>query len=138
MQFRGHTGYELPERQIGDLALLRERFGVEACPAGERGLDAALRMREVKTPPHRPRGKASAVERLCRGGAQSTRTGGQGLRGSEVVVMGKKGQRCSHRFHCQGILEMLSGERDAGRQGSNVQADTSDANVPGARSLWSA
>jgi hypothetical protein len=29
MQFRGHTGYELPERQIGDLELLRERFGVE-------------------------------------------------------------------------------------------------------------
>ena len=29
MQFRGHTGYELPERQIGDLALLRERFGAE-------------------------------------------------------------------------------------------------------------
>jgi hypothetical protein len=28
-QFRGHTGYELPERQIGDLALLRERFGAE-------------------------------------------------------------------------------------------------------------
>jgi hypothetical protein len=27
MQFRGHTGYELPERQIGDLELLRERFG---------------------------------------------------------------------------------------------------------------
>jgi lincosamide nucleotidyltransferase A/C/D/E len=29
MQFRGHTGYELPERQIRDLELLRERFGVE-------------------------------------------------------------------------------------------------------------
>jgi len=29
MQFRGHTGYELPERQIPDLELLRERFGVE-------------------------------------------------------------------------------------------------------------
>jgi lincosamide nucleotidyltransferase A/C/D/E len=29
MQFRGHTGYELPERQIGDLELLRERFGAE-------------------------------------------------------------------------------------------------------------
>jgi len=29
MQFRGHTGYELPERQIPDLVLLRERFGVE-------------------------------------------------------------------------------------------------------------
>jgi hypothetical protein len=29
MQFRGHTGYELPERQIGDLEQLRERFGVE-------------------------------------------------------------------------------------------------------------
>jgi hypothetical protein len=29
MQFRGHTGYELPERQITDLELLRERFGVE-------------------------------------------------------------------------------------------------------------
>ncbi len=29
MQFRGHTGYELPERQIPDLKLLRERFGVE-------------------------------------------------------------------------------------------------------------
>jgi hypothetical protein len=28
-QFRGHTGYELPERHIPDLALLRERFGVE-------------------------------------------------------------------------------------------------------------
>jgi lincosamide nucleotidyltransferase A/C/D/E len=27
MQFRGHTGYELPERQIPDLELLRERFG---------------------------------------------------------------------------------------------------------------
>jgi len=29
MQFRGHTGYELPERQIPDLELLRERFGAE-------------------------------------------------------------------------------------------------------------
>jgi lincosamide nucleotidyltransferase A/C/D/E len=29
MQFRGHTGYELPERQIGDLELLHERFGAE-------------------------------------------------------------------------------------------------------------
>jgi len=29
MQFRGHTGYELPERQIPDLDLLRERFGAE-------------------------------------------------------------------------------------------------------------
>jgi len=29
MQFRGHTGYELPERQIPDLELLRERFGTE-------------------------------------------------------------------------------------------------------------
>jgi hypothetical protein len=29
MQFRGHTGYELPGRQIPDLELLRERFGVE-------------------------------------------------------------------------------------------------------------
>jgi len=29
MQFRGHTGYELPERQIPDLELLRERFGGE-------------------------------------------------------------------------------------------------------------
>ena len=29
MQFRGHTGYELPERQIPDLVLLRERFSVE-------------------------------------------------------------------------------------------------------------
>ncbi len=29
MQFRGHTGYELPERQIGDLEFLRERFGAE-------------------------------------------------------------------------------------------------------------
>lgn len=29
MQFRGHTGYELPERQIGDLRLLRERYGDE-------------------------------------------------------------------------------------------------------------
>jgi hypothetical protein len=29
MQFRGHTGYVLPERQIPDLELLRERFGVE-------------------------------------------------------------------------------------------------------------
>ena len=29
MQFRGHTGYELPERQIPDLELLREEFGVE-------------------------------------------------------------------------------------------------------------
>lgn len=27
MQFRGHTGYELPERQIPDIELLRERFG---------------------------------------------------------------------------------------------------------------
>jgi lincosamide nucleotidyltransferase A/C/D/E len=27
MQFRGHTGYEVPERQIPDLKLLRERFG---------------------------------------------------------------------------------------------------------------
>jgi hypothetical protein len=51
MQFRGHTGYELPERQIPDPELLRERFGVEACPAGERGLDAALRMREVRIYP---------------------------------------------------------------------------------------
>jgi hypothetical protein len=29
MQFRGHTGYELPERRIPDLELLRERFGTE-------------------------------------------------------------------------------------------------------------
>jgi hypothetical protein len=29
MQFRGHTGYEFPERQTGDLELLRARFGVE-------------------------------------------------------------------------------------------------------------
>jgi len=29
MQFRGHTGYELPERQIPDLEFLRERFGNE-------------------------------------------------------------------------------------------------------------
>jgi hypothetical protein len=29
MQFRGHKGCELPERQIPDLELLRERFGVE-------------------------------------------------------------------------------------------------------------
>jgi hypothetical protein len=29
MQFRGHTGYELPERQVRDLKLLLERFGVE-------------------------------------------------------------------------------------------------------------
>ncbi len=29
MQFRGHTGYELPERQIPDLELLRKRFGAE-------------------------------------------------------------------------------------------------------------
>jgi hypothetical protein len=29
MQSRGHTGYELPERQIPDLELLRERFGAE-------------------------------------------------------------------------------------------------------------
>ena len=26
MQFRGHTGYELPERQIPDLELLQERL----------------------------------------------------------------------------------------------------------------
>lgn len=26
---RGHTGYELPERQIPDLELLHEKFGVE-------------------------------------------------------------------------------------------------------------
>jgi hypothetical protein len=26
---RGHTGYELPEPQIPDLELLRERFGAE-------------------------------------------------------------------------------------------------------------
>jgi lincosamide nucleotidyltransferase A/C/D/E len=32
MQFRGHTGYELPERQIPDLELLRERFGGERTP----------------------------------------------------------------------------------------------------------
>jgi hypothetical protein len=32
MQFRGHTGYELPERQIADLELLRERFGAERTP----------------------------------------------------------------------------------------------------------
>jgi lincosamide nucleotidyltransferase A/C/D/E len=29
MQFRGHTGYELPEQQVRDLELLRERFGGE-------------------------------------------------------------------------------------------------------------
>jgi lincosamide nucleotidyltransferase A/C/D/E len=29
IQFRGHKGYELPARQIHDLELLRERFGVE-------------------------------------------------------------------------------------------------------------
>ncbi|MEW5826412.1 MAG: nucleotidyltransferase family protein [Candidatus Bipolaricaulota bacterium] len=29
MQFRGHTGYKLPERQVADLELLRERFGPE-------------------------------------------------------------------------------------------------------------
>lgn len=29
MQFRGHTGCELPERQIADLELLRERLGAE-------------------------------------------------------------------------------------------------------------
>jgi hypothetical protein len=29
MQFRVYTGYELPERQIHDLGLLRERFGTE-------------------------------------------------------------------------------------------------------------
>jgi hypothetical protein len=29
MQFRGHTGYELPEGQIGDLELLREKLGGE-------------------------------------------------------------------------------------------------------------
>jgi hypothetical protein len=29
MQFRGHTGYEHPERQIHDLEVLRERFGAE-------------------------------------------------------------------------------------------------------------
>jgi hypothetical protein len=29
MQFRGYTGYELPERQTPDLDLLRERFGAE-------------------------------------------------------------------------------------------------------------
>jgi hypothetical protein len=29
IQFRGHKGYELPARQIPDLELLRERFGVE-------------------------------------------------------------------------------------------------------------
>jgi hypothetical protein len=27
MQFRGHTGNELPERRIPDLERLRERFG---------------------------------------------------------------------------------------------------------------
>jgi hypothetical protein len=32
MQFRVHTGYELPERQIGDLDLLRERFGAGRTP----------------------------------------------------------------------------------------------------------
>jgi hypothetical protein len=30
MESRGHTGYELRERQIPDLELLRERFNVEA------------------------------------------------------------------------------------------------------------
>jgi hypothetical protein len=29
MQFRGHTGYKLPEQQSRDLELLRERFGAE-------------------------------------------------------------------------------------------------------------
>jgi hypothetical protein len=29
MQFRGHTGYELPERQILALQLLRERYGAK-------------------------------------------------------------------------------------------------------------
>jgi lincosamide nucleotidyltransferase A/C/D/E len=29
MQFRGHTSYELPARQILDLELLRQRFGAE-------------------------------------------------------------------------------------------------------------
>jgi hypothetical protein len=29
MQFRGHTSYELPERQAGDRALLRGKLGAE-------------------------------------------------------------------------------------------------------------
>jgi hypothetical protein len=32
MQFRGHTGYELPERQLRDLDLLRDRFGAGRTP----------------------------------------------------------------------------------------------------------
>jgi lincosamide nucleotidyltransferase A/C/D/E len=35
MQMLCHTGYELPEEQLRDLALLHERFGVEHIPQGQ-------------------------------------------------------------------------------------------------------
>jgi len=62
MQFRVHTGYELPERQIPDLKLLRERFGAErrtqlarvtltscACRRQRRDLPRHLPQRRMRT-----------------------------------------------------------------------------------------
>jgi hypothetical protein len=47
--------------------------------------------------------------------------------------MGKKRQRYSHRFQFQVVLEMLSGEWDARRQGWNPQTNAYDVDMPGCK-----